>query len=1262
MKSTKRGLAVLLAALLAMPTLSVQAEEGEAPQSSHVVQEESISATDSSEGNSDGTEESGQLAEVDQALQEDAEADVPEDGGTDSDAPDNHGTDLDAPDYDSVDSDVPEDGGTDSDAPDDHGTDLDAPDYDGADSDVPEDGEGDASEVIPEEILEFGNAGVIFSTGGEYQLVVNPSVSNNEEYEGFTGIFDVDGSYTIQIPEEDPFFPYEVQFVDFESGGAQNLWFMTPDSVVEFGGHTFQVEADFTGNVVTQFSLNIAGDVVVVYPEEKQFGGATPMSLLPLEEKSLSSIDLTGYTPLELTMVSVDSIFTGKVELKDTDKIMWTTRYSSDSVPDYKVTQKGGFVNLAYAYNVQMIVGEQDQLAADNIRYTAYLSKSDYTGWLTPTFYTQDDNGNRTQIAVKRDTYYNSSDIIRGSRYEYGYERIYLSSIQGNVPEGYLALQVNSGNYAKTKFTSVKAYEGMHETAAEAMAAVEITNEIFSADMTQTDAGHRIRRYPADCITLVSFDAQGNVTGCLPVKVYYENVHNGMYIDWMRDASGNDITAGNGYYDSEDSCRYYTQRLYSGRPANGNYIQSFMYYNDGTIDNTVITAAYVGLYSSIAEAAAAGAEDVKDILFKGSPYPSDDAHGYAGDYSAGIYFTVFIGADGTENQQVWKYNVMAVESDSVSVPSSNTTIYFNGLLDSDGKSVSTAALQDSYAENNYVVFLVDDDVDRSNLALKFSPNTNPKLYASGSSEPEVSGKSYHDFSKGAVQFTASAEDGVNSKNYWVQVITRSAANGQIFMNSLTDSSVSTTNVDGVIYTTREMLLDSLHDYKHDIMFANMGTEAIDALSAELVSDVVELDDYWTLTGNHELSGFTTTDRTTSYGRLSNLAMLRLREKAGVEAGTDITGTLTIKSGAATLMVITLTGIVGDPVITTKEVPAAVKYVPYGTMIQSSNKYNWNTVRFELQSGILPEGMVIKPNGELYGVPREVGEFTFEVRMTNSYGSFTSDTREFTLVVMENTDENVEGQTDASYELTDRVTYDYGSWLGDQLMVSQGVYGEFVDLWLDGQKLTEGVDYTSESGSTRITIFAQTLSNGKENGTHTLGIEFRTSATDTLKRAAQNYVLSSAGSSSSGNSSSSSNGGNGSSATGFQGVVADVGVTYYTVQSGDSLWKIAAQFFGDGNQWRKIYEDNRDTLNDPDKIYVGQVLKIMATINAGSQNETTDAVPGGIYTVQPGDCLWEIAQKAYGNGRRWNKIYEANTDKISDPSRISIGQVLVIPED
>jgi nucleoid-associated protein YgaU len=48
---------------------------------------------------------------------------------------------------------------------------------------------------------------------------------------------------------------------------------------------------------------------------------------------------------------------------------------------------------------------------------------------------------------------------------------------------------------------------------------------------------------------------------------------------------------------------------------------------------------------------------------------------------------------------------------------------------------------------------------------------------------------------------------------------------------------------------------------------------------------------------------------------------------------------------------------------------------------------------------------------------------------------------------------------------------------------------------------------------------------------------------------------------------------------------------YTVKSGDTLSKIAKDHLGDANAYMRIFDANKDQLNDPDKIKPGQVLKI-----------------------------------------------------------------------
>jgi nucleoid-associated protein YgaU len=48
---------------------------------------------------------------------------------------------------------------------------------------------------------------------------------------------------------------------------------------------------------------------------------------------------------------------------------------------------------------------------------------------------------------------------------------------------------------------------------------------------------------------------------------------------------------------------------------------------------------------------------------------------------------------------------------------------------------------------------------------------------------------------------------------------------------------------------------------------------------------------------------------------------------------------------------------------------------------------------------------------------------------------------------------------------------------------------------------------------------------------------------------------------------------------------------YTVQDGDTLWAIAERYYGDGSQYTRIFDANRDQLDSPDVIQAGQTLRI-----------------------------------------------------------------------
>lgn len=63
----------------------------------------------------------------------------------------------------------------------------------------------------------------------------------------------------------------------------------------------------------------------------------------------------------------------------------------------------------------------------------------------------------------------------------------------------------------------------------------------------------------------------------------------------------------------------------------------------------------------------------------------------------------------------------------------------------------------------------------------------------------------------------------------------------------------------------------------------------------------------------------------------------------------------------------------------------------------------------------------------------------------------------------------------------------------------------------------------------------------------------------------------------------------------------------------------------------------------------------------SLNDRADTPKGNTHTVVKGDTLYKISKKFYGDGSKWNKIYDTNKKTIgNNPNVIKVGQKLVIP--
>ena len=117
---------------------------------------------------------------------------------------------------------------------------------------------------------------------------------------------------------------------------------------------------------------------------------------------------------------------------------------------------------------------------------------------------------------------------------------------------------------------------------------------------------------------------------------------------------------------------------------------------------------------------------------------------------------------------------------------------------------------------------------------------------------------------------------------------------------------------------------------------------------------------------------------------------------------------------------------------------------------------------------------------------------------------------------------------------------------------------------------------------------------------------------------------------------------------------------YTVQAGDTLWKIARKY---NCSITEIMAANSDRIKNPNRIHAGWQLKIPQS-GAPITDGTPDAVlpenkKRGIYIVRQGDTLWAIARKC---GCSVAEIVSLNRELIRNPALIHSGWELKVPQD
>lgn len=977
--------------------------------------------------------------------------------------------------------------------------------------------------------------------------------------------FEEDGSYTIEL-ENDAFFPYEVQFT--LDGVSESRWFMTPDDTVTVGGHEFRVVSGVSDpSALTQIGITVSGEYVPVYPEAKEFTdnqGIEPMSMLPIEEHKYT-VDLKRFLPAELGAVNLTTIFSSVLQEENSEIDGKTVVFAKDDYSlggiDAKdfIILSGQTVDLrpenefSRTVYFELIVGSGDQLDPNNVRYV--VSANIMSGYIDDLFelqaYFDGENGrtNALNEEYRLLEFYSSDGSGRIDYVETNLAKediysgkLYIGLSYGDSPVGErddLTVEFYPGYYSSGKAAEEAGAEKIPEIWNENIATAG-GYPFYDESWSDHDNYYSYRDYVK--VTAVFRDkATGEEIQSLPLGIRMEEAYVSIASRGLiyAEQEGSSYRRNIGYKYEYDYSEFdkYTIELEEGYPADGEYYYYVTLIRNGQTVQPENVKDYV-IKSVAADVdtleGAAQFEDITEALFSYANGSYDG--GYKADFSEGITFTIFYSELGAQTEGPYKISKFAIQTVEYSEPTDGNTIpsaptpasedtYFQMRGANGYNAYQMPYDADAYYYNGYqTIFLLTTDnkavADETEIVPHFYTGNNVTIFLGHdkySGEKQESDKSPVKFKSGeALLYSAAAENTRNLKNYWVTFLTQQDG-AKLFVNGINDP--TRTDAETGI-PEREVLLTGTYGFKHDIFIANIGNEALTGIKVELKdAENVKLDDYWTVRegSTATLAPFETTfseftegenHKHAIYGQLQNVAKIRLLPIPDSKG--EIKGTLVITTDNGGTQEIKLTGRSRMPQIITEDINNGVKYVHYSSLIQTNNMYEENTVQFELDpdaEGSLPNGLVVRPNGEIYGVPTEAGEFKFTVRAYYTKDKSQYDTCEYTLIIADSTKENVEEQTTTGYELTERVP-DMVTTLNQKFEFhSNGALSEFMNIYKDGVQLVEGTDYTKREGSTVISIFDQTI--GRDNdGEHVISAEFRTGGSDdgVMSIAAQTYTL------------------------------------------------------------------------------------------------------------------------------------------------------------
>jgi len=108
-----------------------------------------------------------------------------------------------------------------------------------------------------------------------------------------------------------------------------------------------------------------------------------------------------------------------------------------------------------------------------------------------------------------------------------------------------------------------------------------------------------------------------------------------------------------------------------------------------------------------------------------------------------------------------------------------------------------------------------------------------------------------------------------------------------------------------------------------------------------------------------------------------------------------------------------------------------------------------------------------------------------------------------------------------------------------------------------------------------------------------------------------------------------------------------------VERGDSWWKLAEIYLGNGARWRELRGMNPTGTNRPELLLLGSTVLVPTRV-VGRGTPVAKSV-----TVRKGDTLWGLAREHLGRGAAWKCLAEANPE-LGEPTRLQIGQRVMMP--